>query len=207
MNEKFDLLTSKITHLESVITEVKAVQVQQETDLSRIKDVIANQQSQIEAYEDRERRCNLIFSNVPETPISVNNESIDDDKDKMLTLLNLISPPDQRVSEEDILEVTRLGRGGKNPRILKVRVHDVRSRNDILRCSKNLNSSPVRNSFGRVYVNKDMSFLRRREEKRLREHCKLLRSSYPDVPIRLRNGKLLFGMATKDCVDFRNQLF
>ena len=169
VNDKFELLTAKMAHLESAITEVKAVQVQQESCLSHIKEIIVEQQSQIEAYEERSRRCNLILSGVPETPVSLDGEEIKDDADKVVSLLNLLSS-DDKFSEEDISEMTRIGRGGRPPRILKVRFEDFRTRNDVLRCSRNLNSPAVHKAFGRVYVNKDMSLLRRREEKRLREH-------------------------------------
>ena len=207
VNEKFDLLTSKITNLETAIQEVKAVQVQQESDLSRIKNIIAGQQHQIEAFEERERRCNLIFSNVPETPVTVGKELLTEDKEKVVSLVKQISPSDQEVSEDVILETTRLGRGGRNPRILKVKLQDVQSRNNILHHARNLNSSSIQGSFGRVFVNKDMSLLRRQEEKRLRERYKELKNLFPEAPVKIRNGKLFLGQAIKDCVDFHNQLF
>ena len=72
---------------------------------------------------------------------------------------------------------------------------------------QNLNSPTVRKAFGRVYLNKDMSFLRRREEKRLRDHYKSLKAKYPDASVKLRNGKLFLGAAIKDRVDYHNQLF
>ncbi|MEL7308800.1 MAG: hypothetical protein AAGK05_13650 [Pseudomonadota bacterium] len=61
IKEKFDGLAQKIGDLVKTITTVKAVQAQQEGDISHIK-----QQLQIEDFEERDRRCNLIFSNVPD---------------------------------------------------------------------------------------------------------------------------------------------
>lgn len=208
VEEKFDLLCLKMSNIENAITEIKAVQVQQESDISHIKEVIATQQQQIESFEERERRNNLIISNVPEESFqSVDKQLLTEDTSKVLSLFNEISPPGRVFSEDEILEVARLGRAGGRPRVLRVKLRDMRSRNDILRSSKNLNSSPIRKTFGRVYVNKDMSFLRRKEEKRLRDEYRILRDKFPDANVRLRNGRLFLGPATRDCVDYRNQLF
>lgn len=203
-------MTSKIESLESAVTAVKATQVQQETDIFRIKDLIAKQQHQIEAHEERERRCNLVISNLPETDISFENDTLVDDVTKIEALVNAILPPMERVSagldSGDIVETSRIGRAGRFPRMVKVRLGDVECRNKILRACRNLNSDRIRSSFGKIFINKDMTFLRRQEEKHLRLHYKELKARYPDET-RLRNGKLFLGPSIKDCVDYRNQLF
>ena len=94
VNQKFDELSSKIDALETAVTQVKAVQVQQEADINRIKDLIAAQQHQIEMCQEKERECNLMLSNIPETDVIVNGERMQDDESKVLNLLNLILPPD-----------------------------------------------------------------------------------------------------------------
>ena len=208
VNNKFEQLCAKIETLETSVKEVKAVQIQQETDIMTIKEVVAHQQSQIEQYEERARQCNLIISNLPESAVTIDNVPVTDDVEKFVALANSILPPDDHISEDDIKETMRLGqRGGRNTRIMKVKFSEVQSRNNILRHCKNLNQPTILSSFGRVFINKDMSYLRRCEEKRLRGEYKLLRSSYPDAYVRLRNGKLFLGPAVKDCIDFRNQLF
>ena len=198
------MLNEKIEAVESTIKSIKAVQMQQETDISHIKEVIANQQRQIESYEEKERKCNLIISNMPENEVTVNNVSIDNDVEKIVALANLILPSDDKISRADIEETVRIGRRGG---ILKVRLSDVYCRNKILRSCRSLNSPAVLGSFGRLYVNKDMSYLRRCEEKRLRNECRRLKTLYPDAVVRIRNGNLLLGQGIKDCVDYRNQLF
>lgn len=206
VNDRFDALASKIDSLEAAVTAVKAVQAQQETDIARIKELIVSQQSQIEASEERERRCNIIISGLPETDFTFEEDKLEDDHQKIETLVNAILPPSERLDVDDIKEVTRLGRGGRSPRIVRVRLTDVGCRNRILRSCGGLNADSIRRSFGRIYVNKDMSLLRRQEEKRLRLHYKELKAKYPDET-KLRNGKLYLGLSVKDAVDFRNQLF
>ena len=102
----------------------------------------------------------------------------------------------------------RLGRrGGDELRVMKVKLQHVASRNTILRFCRNLNSSAVKQTFGRVYVNRDMSYLRRKWEKRLRREYQRLEDLHPDGSVRLKNGKLYLGAGIKDCVNFANQLF
>lgn len=207
IKEKFDGLAQKIGDLEKTINTVKAVQAQQEGDISHIKKLLCKQQMQIEAFEERDRRCNLIFSNVPEDQCTFESVALTDDEPKVIALANAILPPEQRISKEDLIDVSRIGRPGGRPRILKVKLSDASCKINILRSSRNLNSSSIRTSFGRVFINKDMSYLRRLEEKRIRESFRLLRGRQPDADIRLRNGKLYLGSVVRDCVDVCNQLF
>ena len=207
VNRKFDILSAKIDSLETALSEVKAVQVRQESDMAHIKEIIVSQQHQIEVFEERKRNKNLIFSNVPETDVTFEGSNLSTDIDKVKSLVDSIIPETASFDSDDIQEVTRIGRGGgRSPRILKVRVANINCRNQILFCSRNLNANDIRTSFGRVYINKDMSALRRLEEKRLRDHFKQLKVQYPNE-VRLRSGTLFLGPAIKDRVDFRNQLF
>jgi hypothetical protein len=207
VNKKFEALSAKIDSLETSITAIKAVQAQQETDIANIKEVVTQQQFQIEALEDRERRCNLIISNLPESDVTFRNTTLAGDNVKVMTLLGEIVPQSEGFDPKDVLEVTRIGRpGGKAPRIVKIRLPDVTCRNKILRSCRELNSNGIQHAFGRVFINKDMSFLRRQEEKRLRAKFKELNAQYPGQA-RLRNGKLFLGAAIRESVDFRNQMF
>lgn len=207
INAKIDILLNRVSSLESAITDIKAVQVQQEMSIAHIKDVIVEQQRQIEAFDERERRCNLIVSNLPETNITFDQATFEDDETKVLALANEILPASQVLDSSDILEVVRLGRPGKKPRTLKVKFSDQSSRNNVLRSGKGLSSDGIRAAFGRIYVNKDLSFLRRQEEKRLRMKRNELKKTYPEADVRIKNGKLFLGPAIRDSVDYRNQLF
>ena len=206
-NAKIEILLDKVSSLESAITDIKAVQAQQEMSITSIKDVIVEQQRQIEAFDERERKCNLIVSNLPETDVTLNGDTLDDDETKVLALANAILPASQELYSGQILDVVRLGRPGNRPRTVKVKLSNEIARNNVLRSGRNLRSDDIHAAFGRVYVNKDLSFLRRQEEKRLREKRNQLKKTYPDADVRIKNGKLFLGPAIRDCVDYRNQLF
>ena len=84
---------------------------------------------------------------------------------------------------------------------------DEKCRNYIVRCGKFLNSDRICSAFGRVYINKDLSYFRRQEEKRLRMKRNELKASYPEADVRLKSGKLYLSPAIKDIIDYKNQLF
>ena len=106
-----------------------------------------------------------------------------------------------------VVKITRVGRSGRSPRLLKVKLSAERLRNDILRSGKNLGSKNIRAAFGAVYVNKDLSYLRRKEEKRLRIKCKERKVQFPETDIHIKNGKLFVGPVIRDQIDYKNQLF
>ena len=77
---------------------------------------------------------------MPETEVTANNEVLKDDENKILYLSNLILPPDSKISREDICESTCLGRGGRNARIIKLKLSNVQCKINILHNCKYLNS-------------------------------------------------------------------
>ena len=208
LSRKIDALTERVASMEHSIKEIKAVQVQQESDIDRIREILCQHQLQVEKHEETFRQHNLIFSNIPEEDVSVDGHTSSNDVDKVLALSNSILPSDAKIEESDIDEVVRLGgRGGAKPRVLKVKLVDLASKSNILRNSRHLNSPSVFRSFGRVYINKDMSYLRRKEEQRLRLEFKRLKNIHPEGSVTLRGGKLLLGPVVKDSVNVCNQLF
>ena len=122
----------------------------------------------------------MIISNLLETDITVDSVTLSSDTEKVVALSNAILPKDARIEGSDIEEIVWLGnRGGGKARILKMKFANLSCRNNAFRFSRNLNSPTVYNSFGRVYINKDMSYLRRKEEKRLRDEYHSLKNDYP----------------------------
>ena len=113
------------------MTEIKAMQVQQEADITQIKDIV-QQQHQIKWHEERVQQCNLIVSNLPESDVTYDEVTYSDDTEKFVALVNDIMPDkDKQLSIEVVEEANRLGPqgNGKRPRILKVKLVDVDCRN------------------------------------------------------------------------------
>ena len=211
LNKKLDALTERVASMEHSMKEIKAVQVQQESDIDRIKDILCKHQRQFEKHEESFRQYNLIFSNIPEEDVTVDGDyvrTLSTDADKVLALSNTILPSDAKIEKSDIAEVVRLGSLGRGkPRVLKVKLVDMVNKNNILRNSRHLNLPSVWQTFGRVYINKDMSYLRRKEERRIRLEFLRLKNIHPEGSVSLRGGKLMLGPVVKDCVDVCNQLF
>ncbi|MEL7308801.1 MAG: hypothetical protein AAGK05_13655 [Pseudomonadota bacterium] len=86
--------------------------------------------------------------------------ALTDDEPKVVALANAILTQEQQISKEDIVNVSGIGRAGGRPRILKVKLSDASCKANTLR---NFNSFSIRTSFGRVFINKVISYLRRLE--------------------------------------------
>ena len=57
------------------------------------------QQQQIKAYEDKDPKCDLIVSYLPESEISFAGVSLEDDETKTVAFANVILPPDPALSQ------------------------------------------------------------------------------------------------------------
>ena len=132
------------------------VQVQQESNIYHSKNVIDNQQTQIEAFEE-DSQCSLTVSNFKETDFVFDGDAITSE-DKIFVLFNHILPTGEALSSRDVVSTTRFGRSGRSTQILKVRLSSVHYRNKILRSCRHLNDEAVRRALDTIFVNKDMSF-------------------------------------------------
>ena len=204
---RLDDITTRLVQLEDRLNRMQLNQTQTELDVLALKDIIANQQKQLEKHETEGRRNNLIFMGIPESNVVFDDETLTNDSDKISSLCNEISDD---LNQYSIQSCFRLGtKTGQKNRPIKVVFSDVSARNKILYSQKRLReNSSVVNSFGRIFVNKDSSFLMRREEVRLREAQKAERSKAPpNTKIYIRSGKLYKDDVVIDQVNIINQLF
>lgn len=95
-------LVKKFGAFENVVTEMNRVQAQQETDINIVKEILVEQQVQIESFE---RKCNLTVTNIPDVDLSFNRETVKDDETKVKHLLNTILPQKQKISNRDIFNL------------------------------------------------------------------------------------------------------
>ena len=143
IDERFKALDDRISNLEVDMKAIKSVQVQQETNVNRIREVI--EQRQIESFDEEQRRCNLIIAKMPEGEVTINKVPIAYDREKFVALANLILPQEAKTNANEVVKAVRLGRrGGDEPCVMKVKLQHVASRNTILRFCRNLNSPPSR---------------------------------------------------------------
>ena len=202
---KIDQVIARVSAIETKLEQVQAHQIQVDLDIKSIKDVIGVQQMFIERLEQSRRKNNLIFSGVPESPLIVDqDEVLDDDREKIAHICQLVDPD---IDESDIT-VERLGSKtyGK-PRIIKATFTNQKHRNEILRNQKIIRNSSV-DRLKYIYINKDSSFIMRKEEKRLRDHMKEAKSMNPsNDKIYIKSGKLMRNNCVIDQIHFANQLF
>ena len=205
---KLESIVVRMDKIDEKIDRIAAEQVRLDLELSKVKDIIVSQQQALEAHEGERRQLNLIFSGVPETDVEVGDEEcLEDDEEKISFLCEKI---DSEFCSRSIESYTRLGkrRLGIN-RLLKVKFTERSVRNATLYSQRKIREDQeCVSSFGRVYINKDLSPLCRKEEKRLREvlHDEKKRAS-PETKCFLKAGKLFRNSEVIDSFDIKNQLF
>lgn len=204
---KLDTIVSSISALEKRFDAIQTEQIRLGLEITSVKDVIIKQQKQIETLEAEKRQMNLVFSNIPETNVNIDDVTLDDDLSKLKFLCSEIN---ECFDVDDINSHFRIGpRKTGQKRLLLVKFDDTETRNKILFAQRAIRESEkCKAGFGLVFINKDSTPLIRKEEKRLREKLKTMRSSCePADKIYIKSGKLYKNSNVVDEVSIANQLF
>lgn len=204
---KLDDIVTRISALENRFEVIHTEQIRQRVELDSMKDIIVRQQLQLEKNDRDQRLLNLVFSGIPEYTIEMEDGDFSDDLSKVEYLCNEIT---EMFDPNDIVSCARLGksRDGQN-RLLHVKFSNLKSRNDIFHNQKKIRENlTCKRKFGVVYINNDMSVLMRKEDKRLRETMKTLKSTAQSTDkIFIRGGKLYKNSMIVDKIDIASQLF
>ena len=208
---KLEEVVTRINQIERRIDHVQTEQISLGHEISSIKEVVIKQQRIIEKHEAEKRELNLIFSGVPESDITVDDETFENDDEKIKYLCEeVISCWAFDSVWDSITSCQRLGKkkNGHN-RLIKVKFNDYDAKNSILRSQKAIrNNAKCVENFGLIYINKDSSLLMRNEEKRLRDALRQeRRNAQPGTKCYIRSGKLFRNDDVIDQIDVANQLF
>lgn len=208
--EEIKTVTARLDKIESHLSQVQTECVRLDAEVATIKNVIVSQQFQIEANERKLREKNIIISNIPEGDLSTNTELLKNDRDKISFL---IISEQLEVSPNDIESTQRVGKSitGNNskPRPLKVTFKNKDTKFIFLNKRKEISTSNnlLKSFHQRVYINSDCSFLVQKEEFRLREKLRRIKSESPNSKSYLRSGLLYLDGSVVDRVDVKNQMF
>lgn len=195
----------KIEGIERSIEAINVNQIRLDTEISSIKQVIIKQQQYIERLETEKRMNNVIVQGIPEPGIKIDDVSLTTDTEKVDYLTNIVSENGLAVDS-----VFRLGRkGNERSRPLVVRFSCKADRNRFLFHQKSLRENvECKLHFGTIFVNRDSTYLMRKEEKRLRDKIKAMRPTIQDDDrLYIRNDKLFLNNDVIDSIDISNQLF
>ena len=101
---KLDNSFSSVSALKTKFNSIQTEQIRLGLEVNGVKEVIVKHQEQIERLESDRRLQNLVFSGVPESPLSVNNDTITlkNDIDKLNFLCEKI---EETFDVEDIVTV------------------------------------------------------------------------------------------------------
>lgn len=207
LEDKIDTLITRVEGVEFRLQQVQANQVTIDLQMKQMKEIIITQQQYIEKQEITNRNSNLIFTNIPESSVSYEGNEIESELEKLNVICKSISP---EFNDTDIVSIFRLGMSSNRsrPRPLKVIFRDSVSRNRIFYNQRSIRNNVVKTFFSQVFVNKDLPPLTRKEESRLRDVARTLRSSSSaDDNIYVKRGKLFKNHEIIDQIDIGKQLF
>ena len=126
---RIDRIEERIASIEDSLTRIQTEQIRLDVQNDKLKDLIINQQMQIESIESRSRRNNLIFNGLSESDVHVNGMKLKNDIEKLNHLCKTINANFQ---DNVILSSTRLGKSNdkkNNPRPLKVVFNEFAAKN------------------------------------------------------------------------------
>lgn len=204
---RFDEICTKISYIETRLEKVQSEQIRVSLEIGNMKDIIVQQQRTIERIESEKRELHLILTGIPENEVEVNAESLTTDAEKINFLCDEVV---EDYDDSALIECVRLGRYDRNrSRPVKIKLNQLRIRNILLRSQKDFRQSEnIKNSFGTIFVNPDRTPLARKEDKRLRDKLKELRSSAPSTDkIYIKSGQLFHNSMMVDKFNIGNQLF
>lgn len=204
---EISLMTEKLTTIETALSSVQSECARIDNEILKVKEVIYNQQVQIEKNEQRLRSNNIIVHNIPETNVSTASVQLKDDSEKLRFLCR---SADININKDDVISTRRLGkRSSGKSRPLKIELRNRDQKYEFLNKRRHIitNQELQRCFESRIFVNPDNSFLVQKEEYRLRERLKRLKAEEPNLSCYIRSGTLYQEGKMIDKIDFRHQLF
>ena len=142
-----------------------------------------------EQKEKEDRRCNLIFHNLPESE----EEEIECRKSHDIQQVNSILS-ELEVEFTEIKQPTRLGKrattqeGRAKPRLLRVTLGSTSTRKQALQKAKSLKTSQSE-GWNKVYITPDLTYSERQENRKLRAELAARREK--DSNLVIRNGRIV----------------
>ncbi len=185
LNSRLDDIANKMTKINNRMDGIDQRMTQMERRCTRMEESSEKLfSSVIQEIEDRNRRrLNLIVSGIPEGEGSLEERKAAD-KEKVETLL---SDLDEDWDDKVFEHLHRIGNNvSKGPRLIRVICSGESVKKDILRKAKQLR---YRSAHTNVFINPDLTFQQRDENKHLRNELKARRSQGENVII--RNGKVV----------------
>ena len=166
-NNNIDPVLAELREIKESIRELSAVK-EEVRDLSVKLDsafqIIHQQQIFLESLDNRERRCNLVITGLPETADGIGR----DDPEKLKTVFNKAKCPSD--IDPSGFSLRRLGQPNEqNKRPLHVICNSQQQRDKIIATAKELKSAGDR--FKSVYIKKDIHPAVRKELGRLRKRA------------------------------------
>lgn len=176
-----------------------------EKTIALMKTTIVNQQEFLEQLQRKDLAKNVMVTGIPDGPLLLDNDSIDDPMEKVKVVLREVN---NNLNEDDysIFMFDPFTKDdGSITHSAKVTFTSIDLRKQILANSKTLKEKG--NFFKSIYCKNDETKLARKENFRLRKKAKELREQFPNDIVKIEKGVLKHRDIQVDKFDLNNQLF
>ena len=173
--------------MDIVLNHLKKKEKEEKELDSKIEKMIERKVSE-HAHEKEERakrENNLVISGIVEEEKGTEEEQKARDVEMATSILRDSIGPNEEIKKSlTVTNVTRVGKKGSNPRIMKVTIPDKNVRDHICKNAfKTLENHIVNRGVPnnkKVYINRDLTYLERQEQRQLREELKAKRAETGD---------------------------
>lgn len=207
IKEEIKSVTDRLTQIEANASLMQSECVRLDDELSKIRNVVINQQLLVEDHERKLRANNVIIHNIPEDRVSSESDVLDDDEQKIECLCRSARVD---IGANDIVTIHRIGKRQANKvRPIKLTLKNTDLKFKFLNSRRQIMSNEYLTKIfrNRIFINSDNSLLVQKEEQRLRSKLKELKNENPVVATYIRSGKLFHDGRVVDSVDVQKQIF
>ena len=173
--------------MDKVLSHLNKKEKEEKELENKIERIIERKVSEFahEKEERAKRENNLVISGIVESGKETEDDQIAEDMEMTMAILRDSVGPNEAIKNNvTVTNVTRVGKKGSNPRIIKVTLPDKEVREHILKNSfKTLENHAVNKGVPnnqKVYINKDLTYTERQEQRLLREELKAKRAETGD---------------------------
>ena len=200
---KMELAANKATgqkNTESILANMERIE-RQENETNTMKKVIVNQQLFLERNQRERLASNLMITGIAKDGITIGGKILNETSEKVTALLHHIKAP---VDQQQYTMHEFEGNSENTTIAVKLTFTDIETKKKVLGNAKLLKNSK---EFPGVYIRNDETKISRKENFRLRDKARNLKSQHSESEVKIVKGKLLHDGVEVDKFDISNQIF
>lgn len=174
--------------LKTEVTILKAKEKEHGEKLEKVEIILKEHQSTLSRNDKDARSRRLILAGVPETEVTINDITLENDKDKVEEVMKILDPEEENIRPVNVRRIGKKDQGAEaRSRYLLLGFANTSDRNKV---KKNSDKLKEREDTKNFYLKADLTKQQRDEYKRLYDTKKRIEDDDPDKDVKIEYGKL-----------------